>query len=237
MTEPRAPRTLLEEIHERSLWQVLIAYLGVSWAVLEAVALFSERYGLPGWLFSTALGLLACGLLVVVVAGLFGASSGDSGDRVRGRSVAPGSTWGRAGLALLAACATWGVIATAALISSRGETQALLTRGEVLGTLERFADERQWDSAFALSRAYEQDLAADSAFAAVRERVSRAVDRRSLPSGAAVWWQEGTEIWATDAFAEHFYKQYGTFRPTAAQMVRLGVAAPGMPGGHSRTWR
>jgi formylglycine-generating enzyme required for sulfatase activity/dienelactone hydrolase len=189
MTEPRTPKTLLEEIHARSLWQVVLAYLGVSWAVLEAVALFSDRYGLPGWLFTTALGLLACGLLVVMVAGLFGAASGDSGDRARGRSAAPGTTWGRAGLTFLAACAAWGVIATAALISSRGETEALLTRGDVLGSLQRFADARQWDSAFMLSRAYEQDLAADSAFAAVRERVSRAVDLGSLPNGASVWWR------------------------------------------------
>ncbi len=32
--------------------------------------------------------------------------------------------------------------------------------------------------------------------------------------GASVWAEEGTEIWATDTFTEHFLKQYGIFRPT-----------------------
>lgn len=30
--------------------------------------------------------------------------------------------------------------------------------------------------------------------------------------GASVWAEPGTEIWSTDAFAEHFIKQYGAFR-------------------------
>ncbi len=32
--------------------------------------------------------------------------------------------------------------------------------------------------------------------------------------GASVWAEEGTEIWATDIFTEHFLKQYGMFRPS-----------------------
>ena len=31
--------------------------------------------------------------------------------------------------------------------------------------------------------------------------------------GASVWVEEGTEIWATESFSEHFFKQYGVFLP------------------------
>lgn len=36
--------------------------------------------------------------------------------------------------------------------------------------------------------------------------------------GTSVWVEEGTQIWATDPFVEHFFKQYGIFRP--AETVR-----------------
>jgi len=36
--------------------------------------------------------------------------------------------------------------------------------------------------------------------------------------GASVWEEEGTQIWATDAFIPHFFKQYGLFGP--AETVR-----------------
>ena len=34
--------------------------------------------------------------------------------------------------------------------------------------------------------------------------------------GAEAWVEEGTRIWATEAFADHFFKQYGTFLPVEA---------------------
>ena len=36
--------------------------------------------------------------------------------------------------------------------------------------------------------------------------------------GASAWVEPGTEVWATDGFVEHFFKQYGRFRP--AEQVR-----------------
>lgn len=38
--------------------------------------------------------------------------------------------------------------------------------------------------------------------------------------GATAWMEEGTEVWATDAFRDHFIKQYGAFR--MAETVRGG---------------
>ncbi len=61
---------LIHEVHRRSIWQVLLVYLGSSYAILEAVDLFTDRWGLPSWLFSAVAVLLATGLLVVLTAAI-----------------------------------------------------------------------------------------------------------------------------------------------------------------------
>ena len=38
--------------------------------------------------------------------------------------------------------------------------------------------------------------------------------------GASVWMEEGTQVWATDAFVEHFLKQYTVFRPAESRRGR-----------------
>lgn len=57
---------IILEIHRRSLWQALLVFAGVSYAVLEAVDLFVERFGLPGWVFPFAFVLLLVGLPIVL---------------------------------------------------------------------------------------------------------------------------------------------------------------------------
>ncbi|NIN71456.1 MAG: hypothetical protein GTO46_05905 [Gemmatimonadetes bacterium] len=119
-------KQLIVEIHHRSLWQVLLAYLGGSWVVLEATALFTERYGLPEWLFSVALVLLAIGLLAVMVLAFTpeGAPAPEAGQPDVGLAVAvetaPGPesagrrrllTWRNAGVSFVAALAAWGLVA------------------------------------------------------------------------------------------------------------------------------
>lgn len=46
--------------------------------------------------------------------------------------------------------------------------------------------------------------------------------------GASLWVEEGTEIWATDSFASHLYKQYGVFLPVELMRGRrqFGEHAP-----------
>ena len=51
----------------RRLWQVLLVYVGVSYAVLEAVGLFIEQLGLPDWVFRASLLLLLVGLPIVAL--------------------------------------------------------------------------------------------------------------------------------------------------------------------------
>ena len=54
------------EIHRRSLWQVLMVYLGACWAVLEASDQVIERYLLPVWVYPTEIIVLLVGLPIVL---------------------------------------------------------------------------------------------------------------------------------------------------------------------------
>ncbi len=59
-------KRLLDQIHRRSLWQVLGLYLAGSWVTLEVVATFVEQLFLPSWLFRGTLIFLALGLPIVL---------------------------------------------------------------------------------------------------------------------------------------------------------------------------
>ncbi len=57
---------LLQEIHRRSMWQVLGIYLGTSWVVLQVVELLVENTGLPQWVMPFTMVLLLIGLPIVM---------------------------------------------------------------------------------------------------------------------------------------------------------------------------
>jgi tetratricopeptide (TPR) repeat protein len=59
-------RNLLQEIHRRSVWQVLGVYLAVSWVVIQVVETLTESAGLPDWVPPGALVLLLIGLPIVL---------------------------------------------------------------------------------------------------------------------------------------------------------------------------
>ncbi|UCC84727.1 MAG: tetratricopeptide repeat protein [Gemmatimonadota bacterium] len=116
-------KRLIVEAHQRSLWQVLLVYLGASFAVLEAADLLIERFGLPGWLFPVAFTLLVVGLPVVVVSSL--AKEDVYGDEVPKEHAEAAAeedrrlrhfTWRTAGLSFMAALALWGVVAAGLLL-------------------------------------------------------------------------------------------------------------------------
>lgn len=203
-------RALLDEVHERSIWQVLLAYLGVSWAVLEALDLFSGRYELPRWLFTVALVLLALGLVGLLATALTGtASAASPGSRPRGpdgqaESIRAadarrsGATWRAARLAFVVVMAAWGLVATGWLVSSRGRTATMLTAMEVVAELERFAEVAAWDSAYALAQDVERKLAGDSLFEGARPLYSTTIDILSDPAGANVyrrWYADAESEW------------------------------------------
>ncbi len=59
-------KQLIHEIHRRSLWQVLVIYLGASLAVMEATNQVVEQYLLPEWVYPAALILLLIGFPIVL---------------------------------------------------------------------------------------------------------------------------------------------------------------------------
>ena len=111
-------KRLIREIHERSLWQALVVYLGASFAILEAVDLFIDYFVLPRWLFVIAFGLLLVGLPLVVAASLGEEEVYDEDVAVEDLSAAAKEdrrlrflTWRNAGFAFLGAMALWGIVA------------------------------------------------------------------------------------------------------------------------------
>ncbi len=59
-------KQLIQEIHRRSLWQVLLVYVGASWVVLEAADVMVARLALPEWVYGAAIVLLLVGLPIVL---------------------------------------------------------------------------------------------------------------------------------------------------------------------------
>jgi len=141
---------LIVEIHDRSLWQVLLVYAGGSWAVLEAVAFFRDEYGSPGWLLTAVLVLLVVGLFIVVLLSLvpvggvaaptpggaappleMQAGAGEAEAEAARRRV---MTWRNAGLGFAGALAVWGLIAAGWVVM--GGTGFLLTRAAAADLLK-----------------------------------------------------------------------------------------------------
>ncbi len=97
---------LVQEVHRRSLWQVLGIYLGASWVVLQAVEILTESVGLPDWVQPFAIVLLLIGFPIVIATAFVQEGVGvrdpgpASGDQELGR--VPGA----AGEALSAAAAS-----------------------------------------------------------------------------------------------------------------------------------
>ncbi|MGD2153765.1 MAG: hypothetical protein PVG79_10905 [Gemmatimonadales bacterium] len=128
-------KRLIAEIHERSLWQAVLVYLGASFAVLEAVDLFIDYLGLPRWLFPVALTFLLAGLPVVAVSSL--AREEKYGDEVPAEAAVAAAeedtklrtlTWRTMGSALLGAMAMWGVVAAVLLLLPARSSQLVADR-------------------------------------------------------------------------------------------------------------
>ncbi len=63
-------KQLIQEIHRRSLWQVLGIYVAVSWVVFQVVQTLTEGLGLPDFVPRYAFVLLLFGLPIVVATAL-----------------------------------------------------------------------------------------------------------------------------------------------------------------------
>ena len=56
-------KQLIEEIHRRSIWQLLAIYIGGSFSVVGNVELLTGTFGFPAWLLPGSLVLLAVGVI------------------------------------------------------------------------------------------------------------------------------------------------------------------------------
>lgn len=85
------------EVHRRSLWQVLMVYLGACWAVLKASDQVIDRYLLPEWVYPTEIIVLLVGLPIVLATAMVREESDKSSvvpstskpDRVAGGEAPP----------------------------------------------------------------------------------------------------------------------------------------------------
>jgi len=59
-------KKLISEIHHRSLWQVLLIYIGGAFVAYQAVQALVEGLGLPQWFPAFAVVLFIVGLPIVV---------------------------------------------------------------------------------------------------------------------------------------------------------------------------
>jgi serine/threonine-protein kinase len=134
-------RSFIGEIHRRSLWQVLLIYVGGALVAYQAVQALTEGLGLPHWFPGFALILFIIGLPVVLATAFIqegGPSAGrrdptllpDAPERPAdipvGESAVPLRlfTWRNAVLGGLFAFSLWGVIATGWLLIGRDKAAA-----------------------------------------------------------------------------------------------------------------
>ena len=59
-------KSVIQEIHRRSIWQVLGIYLGTSWVALQVVNEIGDAVGLPEWVSPAAIVLLVLGAPIVI---------------------------------------------------------------------------------------------------------------------------------------------------------------------------
>jgi tetratricopeptide (TPR) repeat protein len=201
------------EIHRRSLWQVLMVYLGACWAVLEASDQVIERYLLPVWVYPTEIIVLLVGLPIVLGTAMVreetskpaapATSAGDAGGAAGSKVARPDPrpkpsarylTWPRAVAIVLGALAIVGVASAFVVYRGSGRvTESSGTAGDafaerawlVIAELESADDER--DVALAVRELLAVDLQ-QSSYVNVynREQLAPVLARMGLPDTARV---------------------------------------------------
>ena len=120
-------KQLIHEIHHRSLWQVLLIYVGAGWIVFQIVQTVTEGLGLPQWFPAFAALLLLIGLPVVIATAFV--REGEAAVTGSDPTLIPVAearteaarrhrflTWRNAVASFVVALAVWGVVATGWLV-------------------------------------------------------------------------------------------------------------------------
>jgi TolB-like protein/Tfp pilus assembly protein PilF len=118
-------KRLIVEAHQRSLWQVLLIYVGGALVAYQAVQALTEGLGLPTWFPGLAVVLFIIGLPVVVATAFVRERSTPPLETEVAPAEAattkphreawkrwPRATWRSAGLIFVFALALWGLVAT-----------------------------------------------------------------------------------------------------------------------------
>jgi eukaryotic-like serine/threonine-protein kinase len=194
-------RKLFQEMHGRSVWQVLGLYLAGGWLVLQVVDVLKQNLELPGWVFLLALVLLGIGLpLVLLTAILQGgrvragepAAAGARGDGTAtpggGATGARLFTWRNAILGAGAAALLWAGVAVGWVLFGRGpDAAAGIDAVAGLDQVRALMESDREAEAYALAREIEPAFTDDSLRGELLDAVTQAVDLTSEPSGAEVW--------------------------------------------------
>lgn len=131
-------KKLIIEAQHRSLWQVLLIYVGAAWACFELIDVVTARLELPAWLPGLAIVLFLLGL-PIVVATAFVQDVAQSSEPLRNPTATAGPqqkqvntgsgarrrrpfvTWRNAAIAFVMVLALWGAVAAGyMLFGSRG---------------------------------------------------------------------------------------------------------------------
>ena len=134
---------LVQEIHRRSLWQVLGIYLAGSWIALQVVEQLAEAAGLPPWVRPLALVLLIIGFPIVMATAFvqegIGSREPESAPRSAGPTGAPGSTVDVEPTAAVGSTADIGAAAAPPAAARRGAASLLTWRNALAGGVVAFA--------------------------------------------------------------------------------------------------
>lgn len=124
-------RRLIREIHRRSLWQVLLIYLGASYGVLEAAGHVVDRFAMPEWVYGGTVLLLLVGLPIVLATAFIQEGIRDDAPGVAEAEALPALrpsatmasnlfTWRNAISGGVLAMALWGVVSAGWLVFGAG---------------------------------------------------------------------------------------------------------------------
>jgi TolB-like protein len=139
---------LILEIHRRSLWQVLLIYVGGAWVCYEIIDTITDRLALPEWLPVLAIILFLIGLPVVLGTAFVreeavdfsapaapeagpGSERLEAAARRQARRRRRVLTWRNAGLSFVIALAVWGIVATGWLVFQERAEEAPAERRSV----------------------------------------------------------------------------------------------------------
>ena len=138
---------LIVEIHRRSLWQVVLIYVGGALVAYQAIQALTEGLGLPAWFPGLAVVLFIIGLPVVVATACVREEAGPRApaSEVEAESIEPRAaearrkavtrhrrflTWRNAAATFVVALAAWGLVTTGWLIFGSREAHRVGLRAD-----------------------------------------------------------------------------------------------------------